>query len=95
MSTRSSAISTRPRFRHSRSTTGSARRELVLCLSTGGYDASLEARKIYLAIPDSDAAAHDQLRVIDESGEDYLFPASLFARIRVPTALRRILLANK
>jgi hypothetical protein len=65
----------------------------VLCLRTEGYEVSLEARKIYMALPDPDAAAHDQIRVIDESGEDYLFPARLFARIEVPARLRRALLA--
>jgi len=93
MSTKSSGTSTRTRFRRPARSTSNRRRRLVLCLQTGGYEVSLEARKIYVALPDRDAAAHDQLRVVDESGEDYLFPASLFVPIRVPTALRRALLA--
>lgn len=68
-------------------------RKLVLCLRNDGYEASLERRKIYSVIPDRDAAAHRQLRVIDESGEDYLYPATFFAPIQLPTALRRKLLA--
>jgi hypothetical protein len=93
MSTKSSATSTRARFRRPARSTPSRRRQFVLCLRSNGYEASLEPRKIYIALPDRDAAAHNQLRVIDESGEDYLFPASLFVPIRVPTALRRVLLA--
>ena len=54
---------------------------MVVCLSNTGYEVSLEPRKIYKALQDAAAAKHDELRVIDESGEDYLFPASLFAPI--------------
>ena len=56
----------------------------VLCVHHGGYEVSLEPRKIYKSLPDSQAEEHGLLRVIDESGEDYLFPASLFVRIAVP-----------
>ncbi|HEX9669958.1 MAG TPA: hypothetical protein VGC93_10790 [Thermoanaerobaculia bacterium] len=56
----------------------------VLCLEHGGYEASLEPRKVYRAVADSEAEAHGLIRVIDESGEDYLFPAHLFVRIQVP-----------
>jgi hypothetical protein len=66
----------------------------VLCLRNDGYEASLEARKVYTVLPDRDAAAHGQLRVIDESGEDYLFPASLFATIVLPRAIRRAVLTS-
>lgn len=69
------------------------RRLLVLCLHNEGYEVSLERRKIYPSLPDRDATAHDQIRVIDESGEDYLYPASLFAPIALPPALRRAVLA--
>jgi hypothetical protein len=93
MSTRSSATSTKSRVRGRSNGPRAPRKQFVLCLRSGGYEASLEPRKIYVALPDADAAAHGQLRVIDESGEDYLFPASLFVPIRVPTALRRALLA--
>lgn len=92
ISTRSSSTSTRARFRRL-SPAQRAGRQFVLCLRTDGYDVSLEARKIYIALPDPHAAAHKQLRVIDESGEDYLFPASLFVPIEVPSGLRRALLA--
>ena len=68
-------------------------RSWVLCLRNDGYEVSLERRKIYQAIPDADAQAHRQLRVIDESGEDYLFPASYFTNIDLPAAVRRALAA--
>ncbi len=61
----------------------------MLCLRNQGYEVSLEPRKIYEVLPDRDAAAHSQLRVIDESGEDYLYPASLFASIALPQSVRR------
>ena len=66
-----------------------AARNLVLCLRNSGYEVSLEPRKLYQAIPDRHAAAHGQLRVVDESGEDYLYPKSLFAPIKLPQAVRR------
>ncbi len=66
---------------------------LVLCLRNAGYEASLERRKIYTAIPDAIAAKHRQIRVIDESGEDYLFPANFFVAVELPQAVRRAMLA--
>jgi hypothetical protein len=68
-------------------------RQLVLCLRNTGYEVSLERRKIYQVLPDRGAAALHQLRVIDESGEDYLYPAAFFAPIKLPQALRRAVLA--
>ena len=52
----------------------------------------MERRKIYQALPDRDAAKHQQVRVIDESGEDYLYPASFFAPIKLPRPLRKAML---
>jgi hypothetical protein len=72
---------------------GTPRRRLVLCLRNDGYEVSLERRKIYTALPDADAARHGQLRIIDESGDDYLFPASYFTEIELPNAVRRAVLA--
>jgi hypothetical protein len=63
----------------------------VVCIKNDDYPAALELRKIYCALPDRDAAAHGLLRVIDESGEDYLFPDEYFAPIRLPAQLRRAL----
>ena len=60
----------------------------VVCLSNQGYRVALVVRKIYRSLPDSEAEKRGLKRVIDESGEDYLFPATLFAPIRLPQALR-------
>lgn len=63
-----------------------ARRRWVIC---DGYEASLEIRKVYETITDPDAEGHGQLRVVDESGDDYLFPARYFGAIELPAAVRR------
>jgi hypothetical protein len=52
-----------------------------VCIKNNGYEASLEPRKIYQILPDKEAESHKMIRVIDESGEDYLFPAGLFSAI--------------
>jgi hypothetical protein len=61
----------------------------VVCLKNKGYEASLEPRKIYQVLPDQEAESHKMIRVIDESGEDYLFPAGLFSPISLPQTLAR------
>ena len=53
----------------------------VICINNHGYEASLEQRKLYEVLPDEQASKHGQLRVIDESGEDYLFPRKMFMDI--------------
>lgn len=70
-----------------------AKRQLVLCLRNTGYEVSLERHKIYRVLSDREAAEHNQLRVVDESGEDYLYPASYFAPIELPERLRREVLS--
>jgi hypothetical protein len=55
----------------------------LLCIKNKGYEASLEIRKLYEQLPDKEAERHDQVRVIDESGEDYLYPSSFFATVRL------------
>ncbi len=61
----------------------------VVCLSDGGYRASLVVRRIYRTLPDEAAAARGLLRVIDESGEDYLFPKELFELLDISRSLGR------
>lgn len=61
----------------------------VVCVRNDAYPASLERRKIYRVLPDPDAQRHGQVRVIDESGDDYLYPASLFLPIELPPSVRR------
>jgi hypothetical protein len=70
-----------------------ARNELVICSRNEGYDASLEPRKVYVALNDEAAASKKILRVIDESGEDYLYPEKLFRRLALEPAVRRAVLA--
>jgi len=67
------------------------RREFAICLRNKGYEVSLERRKVYEVLPDEDAMKHKQLRIVDESGEDYLYPATYFAVIDLPQTLRRVL----
>lgn len=64
--------------------THKATRHYVVCVKNEGYPASLELRKIYEVRPDSDAKLHGLLRIVDESGEDYLFPQDFFLPIEVP-----------
>jgi len=71
----------------------STARKFVVCLKNKGYAASLEPRKIYRVLPDPAAEKHQQLRVIDESGEDYLYPKSFFARLDLPQPIRKAVLA--
>jgi hypothetical protein len=52
-----------------------------------GYEASLERNKIYLVRPDPQAERHGDVRIVDESGEDYLYPAKWFVAIPVPKAV--------
>ena len=70
-------------------TTRSSRKKFVVCLRNKGYEVSLERRKIYQVLPDPEAAKLKQVRVIDESGEDYLYPQHFFAPIELPQPLRR------
>jgi hypothetical protein len=68
------------------------KKSFVVCIKNEGYPASLEIRKLYQAIPDETAAKVRQVRVIDESGEDYLYPENYFAAVRLPQAAERALL---
>jgi hypothetical protein len=63
------ANQTRPRF--------------AVCINNTEYPASLERHKIYRVLPDQEAARDGDIRVIDESGEDYLYPAAYFVRRRL------------
>jgi len=65
----------------------------ALCLDNGGNEASLIVGKVYRIVPDARAAKDDLVRIIDESGEDYLFDKAQFALVDFPQAVRRKLLA--
>jgi hypothetical protein len=68
------------------------KRRFLVCVNNSGYEVSLERNKIYVALPDKAAEDSGDVRVIDESGEDYLFSAERFIAIEVPQALRASLL---
>ena len=69
------------------------KKRFVVCVRNTGYPASLELRKIYQALPDDEAADHGLVRVVDESGEDYLYPVKFFMAVDLPqqvaSAIRR------
>ena len=67
-------------------------KRLVICLVNAGYEASLERRKIYVALSDSRAEKLGQIRVIDESGEDYLYDKDAFLEVSLPQSVRRAVL---
>lgn len=65
------------------------KKHFILCIDNRGYEASLEIRKVYEVLSDTGAETHHQIRVIDESGEDYLYPADYFAPLRLPFATKQ------
>ena len=60
------------------------KKHFMICVGNHGYESSLEIRKLYEILPDKTAEKHHQIRVIDESGEDYLYPEIFFAHVRLP-----------
>ena len=64
----------------------------AVCVRNEGYEASLELHKIYRIVPDLEADKEGDLRVLDESGEDYIYPAEWFILIEVPEAVQQSLL---
>ena len=67
-------------------------RRFAVCIRNTGDLASLERRKLYEVIDDSDAENDSMLRVVDESGEDYLFPADMFAVVDLPSSVEEAVL---
>lgn len=65
-------------------------RRFFLCIRNEGYAASLQVRTVYPALRDAEAESHGMLRIVDESGEDYLFPAGFFVPIEVPEAAEKV-----
>ena len=68
-------------------------KQFALCLENQGNEASLILGKVYRILPDARAAKDDLVRIVDESGEDYLFHKSQFAFVDFPQAVRRRILA--
>lgn len=72
--------------------TTNAATQFAVCIRNDGYAVSLERRKLYQVLPDASATEHGQLRVIDESGEDYLYPQDYFLLIALPEPVERAVL---
>jgi hypothetical protein len=68
-------------------------KQFAVCIDNRGFAASLERRKIYVVLRDADAEKHDLVRIIDESGEDYLYPKKFFRTVALPQAVRKAILA--
>ena len=68
-----------------------SRERYVVCVNNSGYAASLELHKIYRIVPDADAQQDGDIRVVDESGEDYLYFQDRFVTIHVPAVVRESL----
>ena len=68
--------------------------QFVICIKNEDYPASLQLWKIYRVLPDEKGARHNMIRVIDESGEDYLFAASHFVPVKLPQAVKSAILAT-
>ena len=66
----------------------------VICIRNDDYPASLEVWKVYRVLPDPRAAEHDYIRIIDESGEDYLYSQNYFVPIKLPYTARQVLLSQ-
>lgn len=72
----------------------SAKPQFAICVKNEGYPASLQLWKVYRVLPDEKGARHKMIRVIDESGEDYLFSASYFVPVELPQEVESALLAT-
>lgn len=93
-SSKSLSASKRVTERKQESSTATARelpRHFAVCVRNDGYPASLELRKLYPVLEDAFGAQHGMIRVIDESGEDYLFPEAYFVKVDLPRAVEQVL----
>lgn len=69
-------------------------KKFIICINNDGYETSLEKRKLYQVIEDSKAELIDLVRVIDESGEDYLYPANCFLGIKLNKEIEEAILVD-
>jgi hypothetical protein len=67
-------------------------KRLFICLDNAGYGVSIDRLKIYVALPDAKAERTGYLRIIDDSGEDYLYPSQRFVAADLPNSTRRAVL---
>jgi hypothetical protein len=65
----------------------------VVCIRNEGYPEAIELRKLYRVLPDAQAARVEHIRIIDESGEDYLYPKEFFASVRMSEPIKKVLAA--
>jgi hypothetical protein len=68
-------------------------KQLVVCVGNEGYPASLEKRKLYVMLRDPAAEKHGLLRIIDESGDDYLYPKAFFRSVALPQSVKKAVLS--
>ncbi len=70
-------------------------KKLVVCIDNKGNEASLEQWKIYQSLPDEEAESHNEIRVIDEEGEDYLYPSDCFSPVLLePSVVKNFIMQN-
>ena len=69
----------------------SERKQFAVCVQNGEYEGTLELRKIYELLHDPVAAEKNHVRVVDESGEDYLYPADWFLALELPQTVEEVL----
>ena len=72
----------------------SVKPQFAICVKNEEYPASLQLWKVYRVLPDERGARHNMIRVVDESGEDYLFSATYFVPVELPQAAESALLAT-
>lgn len=65
-------------------------KKIVICIENRGNEASLEKWKVYQCLPDEQAESHNEIRVIDEEGEDYLYPAEFFAEVSLESSIAKM-----
>ncbi len=68
-------------------------KQLVVCIKNDGYPASLAKRKIYVSLPDPAAERHGLVRIVDESGDDCLYPKAFFRSVALPQSVRKAVFA--
>lgn len=69
--------------------TDSTQMHFAVCINNAAYPDDLKLRTIYQVLPDESAARSNYLRIVDETGEDYLYPAELFVSIDVPAEAQK------
>jgi hypothetical protein len=71
----------------------SSSKQLVVCIGNEGYPASLEKRKLYVMLRDAVAEKHGLVRIVDESGDDYLYPKAFFRPVALPQSVKKAVLS--